>query len=624
MGAALALFAVTGSLLLRRPGHPVTIVLAVWVASSVVAMTPADRTYANALWVLGPPLLAVLLVVFPDGPRGRLWRWVLRYQVAALVVGVAVAVAFPSGGESPIVLVSSAALLMFIPIAVASVVSLIRLYRRSSGPRRARIGVVLAAGALLLSPYVLLPLLTAPFGASPRGQAVVDELFSVFFAVVPLAIGAAVLMEPRGRGSRAVDLLLPWILVVAGGLIVGGTAADVAAVAISEVPGDVAPYPAAVVAAASVAVALSVAASLALLSRGAGMVPSEDQRAESGLRDLSVRLAQAPVPQEVPAVVAAAVGEALELRGVAVVMLVEGEEHRVAEWGESGGPEILRPLDHAGQAVGQLVLYPHRDGVAPDLSALDEILPPVASAIAATREAESLRRAHERLVQIRDEERKRLSDDLHDELSPALSGLRLAASAASASLVAGDLDTAASLLARMEFESGRASGVIRGILADLRPDELEETDLAHAVRNRAMTFDRPGRFAVHVEADDPLPMMAAGVELAAYRAASEAVANAARHSGGTQCWVRLSGQSGGLLLEVTDDGIGVDTDHPGGGMGLRSMAGRVDAAGGALSVGRGSGGGTLVRAVFPSVASTIPALGGPGSLFAGESAGVAT
>ena len=204
MGAELALFAVTGSLLLRRPGHPVTIVLSVWVASSVVAMTTsADRTYANALWLLGPPLLAVLLVVFPDGPRGRLWTWVLGYQVAALVFGVAVAIAFPSGGQSPIVLASAVSLIMFIPIAVAAVVSLIRLYHRSSGPRRARIGVVLAAGALLVAPYVLLPLLTAPFGTSPRGQAVLDELFSVFFAAVPLAIGAAVLMEPRGRRSRA-------------------------------------------------------------------------------------------------------------------------------------------------------------------------------------------------------------------------------------------------------------------------------------------------------------------------------------------------------------------------------------------------------------------------------------
>jgi signal transduction histidine kinase len=242
-----------------------------------------------------------------------------------------------------------------------------------------------------------------------------------------------------------------------------------------------------------------------------------------------------------------------------------------------------------------------------DLSALDEIVPPVAAAIAATRDAESLRRAHERLVQIRDEERQRLRDDLHDELSPALSGLRLAASAAAASLEAGDPETAAGLLARMEFESGRASGVIHGILEDLRPDELDGTDLVQAVRNRVMTFDRPGRFAVHVEAEDPLPPVTAGVELATYRAASEAVANAARHSGGTQCWVRLSGQSGGLLLEVTDDGVGINPGPSVGGVGLGSMAGRVDAVGGVLSVSPSNEGGTSVRAVFPAASvATVP------------------
>jgi signal transduction histidine kinase len=122
-----------------------------------------------------------------------------------------------------------------------------------------------------------------------------------------------------------------------------------------------------------------------------------------------------------------------------------------------------------------------------------------------------------------------------------------------------------------------------------------------------MTFDRPGRFAVHVEAEDPLPPLIAGVELAAYRAASEAVANAARHSGGTQCWVRLSGQSGELLLEVTDDGAGINPERPAGGVGLGSMAGRVDAVGGVLSVGPSSEGGTSVRATFPAASvATVP------------------
>src|SRR3712207_2169067 len=89
VGGALAQCAVTGALLVRRPRHPVTVVLAVLSAALLLGLVvPQEDRYVNALWMLGPPLLAVLLVVFPDGPRGRVWRWVLRYQVAVLVWGV--------------------------------------------------------------------------------------------------------------------------------------------------------------------------------------------------------------------------------------------------------------------------------------------------------------------------------------------------------------------------------------------------------------------------------------------------------------------------------------------------------------------------------------------------------
>jgi len=72
VGGALAQWAVTGALLARRPHHPVTVALTVMSAALVVQLlVPVDETVASALWVLGPPMLAVLLVVFPDGARGR-------------------------------------------------------------------------------------------------------------------------------------------------------------------------------------------------------------------------------------------------------------------------------------------------------------------------------------------------------------------------------------------------------------------------------------------------------------------------------------------------------------------------------------------------------------------------
>src|SRR3712207_1304530 len=102
VGGALALWAVTGALLVRRPRHAVTGTLAVMSAALLLGLlTPLGDRYANALWVLGPPVLSVLLVVFPDGPRGRGWRWVLRYQVVVLALNVAAGIGWPQGTSLP-------------------------------------------------------------------------------------------------------------------------------------------------------------------------------------------------------------------------------------------------------------------------------------------------------------------------------------------------------------------------------------------------------------------------------------------------------------------------------------------------------------------------------------------
>jgi signal transduction histidine kinase len=603
-GALLALVAVTAALLARRPQHPVTLVLTVWVASSLLGLTPLGERYPNALWTLGPPLLAVLLVVFPDGPRGRAWRWALRYQVAVLVGFVLLDVAFPAGHRpAPVPAVALAA---FIPIAAAAVVSLVRLWRRSAGPRRVRIGVVLAAGAVLVMPYVVVaPVVALLGGSSPVADVIGNQTATLSFALVPLAIGVAVLMEPRGRSAPVVDLLLPWALAVAGGMVVGGTAANVTAAAVGADSGD--PVPPAVVAAASVSVALLAVAAMIVIRRGEALVPSGEERAASGLRSLAARLAQVLAPEEVPRVVAAAVGEALELRGVAVLMLRDGRADVLAEWGDWAGSEIVRPLEHAGETVGRLVLYPHPDGVPVDLAALQEILPAVAAAVAATRATDSLRLAHARLTGIRDAERHRLRDDLHDELSPALSGLRLAATAARDRLTEGKADAAADLLGRIEVEAGRAAIVVRGILADLRPDDVVEAGLVPAIPARVMSFHRPGTFEVEVHAEEPGPVLDPAVEVAAYRVATEAVANAAQHSGGTHCQVVVSGRGDDLVVEVLDDGAGLrGTSRQG--VGLRSMAARAAAAGGVLSIETVEPTGTAVRVLFPAPVLASPPL----------------
>ncbi len=593
LGGVLAHWTVTGALLVRRPRHPVTVVLAVMSVALLLGMVgPDDDRVVNALWALGPPMLAVLLVVFPDGPRGRLWRWVLGCQVAVLAFAVA-AILLGGQGSTVLAVVIGIPLALFVPIGAAAVVSLVRLQRRSTGARRLRIRLVLGAGAAILVGYFVLgPLSLLLREALPVVIPLMDLYASITFLLLPVAVGVATFMEPTPE-RRRVDRLWPWVLGAAAAMICGGTVAAVAAVLTGE---PEPPWPQ--VAVPSLAVAGATALGVHLARSGAALLPTREDRAIAGLRELAGRLSAAPAATDVPSLVAATVGTTLELRGTAVDVRVGDGYERLATWGDPEGPPTTRPLVHTGEVVGRLVLVPHGDGIPPDLSALDELLPSVAAVIAATRLTAELERAHERLMRIRDDERARLRADMHDELSPSLSGLRLTVAAAQDRLAAGDAVVARQLLDRADAEAGRAGTVVRGILQDLRPDELVRDGLLAAVRDRAYALSRPGTFEVSVESPSQLPPMSPETEVAVYRTATEAVANAARHSGGRRCRVRLSAQDDNLVLEVCDDGIGLPRQvRPG--VGLGSMNRRAEAVGGRLQVHRGEEGGTRVQAHFP-------------------------
>jgi signal transduction histidine kinase len=84
---------------------------------------------------------------------------------------------------------------------------------------------------------------------------------------------------------------------------------------------------------------------------------------------------------------------------------------------------------------------------------------------------------------------------------------------------------------------------------------------------------------------------------AAYFVVSEALANAAKHSAAGSITIDARWHDGGLVVEVTDDGVG---GAGAGGSGLRGLADRVAAAGGRLRVDSPSGGGTKLTAELPA------------------------
>jgi signal transduction histidine kinase len=90
------------------------------------------------------------------------------------------------------------------------------------------------------------------------------------------------------------------------------------------------------------------------------------------------------------------------------------------------------------------------------------------------------------------------------------------------------------------------------------------------------------------------------VEIAAYRIATEALTNVARHAGVHTARVLLTTSREALVLTVTDDGRWADEEAASAGTGLRSMRERADELDGSLSIAALPEGGTEVRAVLPT------------------------
>lgn len=208
----------------------------------------------------------------------------------------------------------------------------------------------------------------------------------------------------------------------------------------------------------------------------------------------------------------------------------------------------------------------------------------------------------DRLTAVRERERRRLLRDLHDGVGPTLASTILQAEVALV-LLDSDPEAAGRAVGVVVAQTRSALAELGRIVGSLRPPALDQAGLVQAIRDRVSSFElaaaagrRPG-FAVRVSAEPGVERLPAGVEVAAFAIVSEAVTNAARHSGAARCLVWLR-RDDALRIEVSDDGAGIATGCAAG-MGLASMRERAAELGGGCVVARGHTGGTVVRAWLP-------------------------
>ncbi|VXC08755.1 conserved hypothetical protein [Luteimonas sp. 9C] len=153
-----------------------------------------------------------------------------------------------------------------------------------------------------------------------------------------------------------------------------------------------------------------------------------------------------------------------------------------------------------------------------------------------------------------DAERRALARDLHDDLGQILGALRMSAHSLSASLVDDPRETLADDVVVL---TDAALARVRAVAHGLHPPQLASHGLEAALRQLVDGVPL-GEVDVRFESESGLPRPAPPVEIAAYRIAQEALANALRHAQARCVRIELQADGDALRLRITDDGRGHD------------------------------------------------------------------
>jgi signal transduction histidine kinase len=216
----------------------------------------------------------------------------------------------------------------------------------------------------------------------------------------------------------------------------------------------------------------------------------------------------------------------------------------------------------------------------------------------------SLRQLSGRLLELQDEERRRMARELHDTTGQTLVALSVNISLVNNSATQLDKRAAKALLEALALAE-ECSREIRTFSYLLHPPMLDELGLAAALRWYTDGFSR--RSGIHVDLDVPakIARMPREAEMTLFRIVQESLTNIHRHSESSTVRIRVAVESGEVELEVKDNGRGIPKgklEESGGisslGVGIAGMRERVRQLGGQLEI-QSSKRGTTVRAILP-------------------------
>lgn len=213
---------------------------------------------------------------------------------------------------------------------------------------------------------------------------------------------------------------------------------------------------------------------------------------------------------------------------------------------------------------------------------------------------ERLKKLTARIVDVQEEERKRVAHELHDGISQLLVsaryGLEAAATKATSQDVLEPIEKSISTIDNTINE-------VRRISMALRPSVLDDMGLVSAIKSLGSEFSSQTGIKINVNANQPRKQITDEARIAAYRVIQEALTNISRHSGANQVTISLKREKSRFVLLLQDNGIGImsHSEWPpkNSGLGIRNMQERIDAIGGTIKFENARPTGLIIKIGIP-------------------------
>lgn len=208
---------------------------------------------------------------------------------------------------------------------------------------------------------------------------------------------------------------------------------------------------------------------------------------------------------------------------------------------------------------------------------------------------ENLRQMAERVVTAQEEERKRLSRELHDDLGQVLVAHLLKLKNLQM------LAQTKNELNELIDDTNQIISRMRQIAQDIRPPLLDTLGFVSAMQTHSNEFGLRSNLQVRFEADEDIPKLSDVYSITLYRTLQESLTNIIKHANANQVWVELNADEQNVTLTVQDNGVGfADKEEVfKNGIGISSLRERLELVGGELFINSSPTKGTIISARLP-------------------------